>query len=145
VRRLDGPPPSPAHFDLVKKRKRALLIAGIVVAALIGIMAAGAFPGMGFVRRMTVSPVDLSKIADGVYPGSFRAGRFSYSVEVTVKDHKIEAVKSAGRKQAQDAVTRQIFARIVEGQSVQADTVSGASLTTKAVSKAVENALSPAH
>jgi uncharacterized protein with FMN-binding domain len=129
----------------VKKGKKALLIVGIVVAALIGIMAIASLPGMGFVRRMTVSPVDLSKVSDGLYPGSFRAGRFSYSVEVTVKDHRIEAVKSAGRKQAQDAVIRQIFARIVEGQSVKVDTVSGASLTTKAVSKAVENALSPAH
>jgi uncharacterized protein with FMN-binding domain len=129
----------------VKKGKKALLIVGIVVAALIGIMAIASLPGMGAVRRMAVNEVDLSKVADGLYPGSFRAGRFSYSVEVMVKDHKIEAVKSAGRKQAQDAVVRQIFARIVEGQSVKVDTVSGASLTTKAVSKAVENALSPAH
>jgi len=122
-----------------------LLIVGIVAAALIAVMALAAFPGMGAVRRMAVNPVDLSKIADGAYPGSFKAGRFSYSVEVTVKDHRIEAVKSTGAKQAQDTVVQKIFERIREAQSVQVDTVSGASLTTKAVSKAVENALSRAH
>jgi uncharacterized protein with FMN-binding domain len=127
----------------VKKGKKALLIVGIVIVALIGIMAGAAFPGMGAVRRLTVNPVDLSKVADGSYSGSFRAGRFSYSVEVTVKDHRIEAVTSTGAKQAQDAVVQQIFSRIVEAQSVQVDAVSGASLTTKAVSKAVENALKP--
>jgi uncharacterized protein with FMN-binding domain len=62
---------------------------------------------------------------------------------VTVKDHRLQAVKSTGGRQAQDAVIQQIFARIVEVQSVQVDTVSGASHTTKAVSKAVENALHP--
>ena len=127
----------------MKKGKKALLIVGIVVAALIAVMAMAAFPGMGAVRRMAVNPVDLSKIADGTYPGAFKAGRFSYSVQVTVKDHRIEAVKSTGKKQAQDAILLQIFSRIVEAQSVQVDAVSGASLTTKAVSKAVENALSP--
>jgi uncharacterized protein with FMN-binding domain len=50
-------------------------------------------------------------------------------------------VRSTGRAQAQDAFARKIFERIVAQQSVKVDTVSGASLTTKAVSKAVENAL----
>jgi uncharacterized protein with FMN-binding domain len=44
-----------------------------------------------------------------------------------------------------NAVMEQIFDRIVQDQSVAVDTVSGASLTTKAVSKAVENALTPGH
>lgn len=128
----------------MKTGSKILLIVGIVIAALIGIMAIGAFYGMGAVRRLAVNPVDLAGIEDGVYSGSFRKGRFSYSVEVTVKDHRLQAVKSTGGRQAQDAVIQQIFARIVEVQSVQVDTVSGASLTTKAVSKAVENALHPA-
>jgi uncharacterized protein with FMN-binding domain len=129
----------------VKKGKKALLIVGIVFIVLIGIMAIASLNGMGYVRKMTVNPVDLSKIDDGAYPGSFTQGRFSYSVEVTVKDHRIQAVKSTGSKQAMNAVTEQILDRIVQDQSVAVDTVSGASLSTKAVSKAVENALTPDH
>jgi len=127
----------------VKKGKKVLLIVGIVVVASIGITAIGAYSGMGAVRGMTVNPVDLSRIADGAYPGSFKKGRFSYSVEVTVKDHRIQDVKPTGRRQAQEAVVQRILARILEAQSVKVDTVSGASLTTKAVSKAAENALNP--
>ena len=130
--------------DNVKKGKKVLLIVGIVVVALVGIMAIVAFSGMGYVRKMTVNPVDLSKIVDGVHPGSFTRGRFSYSVEVTVEDHQIEGLKSTGSRQATDAVMEQVFNRIIREQSVKVDTVSGASLTTKAVSKAVENALTPA-
>jgi uncharacterized protein with FMN-binding domain len=129
----------------VKKGKKALLIVGIVFIVLIGIMAIVSFNGMGYVQKMTVNPVDLSKIADSEYPGSFTQGRFSYSVEVTVKDHRIRAVRSTGSRQVMNAVMEQIFDRIVQDQSVAVDTVSGASLTTKAVSKAVENALTQAY
>lgn len=127
----------------MKKGKKALLIVGIVFIALIGILAIVALGGMSYIRNMAVDPVDLSKLADGVYPGSFIRGRFSYSVEVTLKDHRIEAVKSTGAEQAMGAMVQQIFDRIVQDQTVAVDTVSGASLTTRAVAKAVENALTP--
>jgi len=126
----------------VKKGKKALLIVGIIIAVLVGLIAIVTFNGMGYVRKMAVNPVDLSKVADGAYAGTFKKGRFSYSVEVAVKDHRIQAVKMTSPKQAMNAIIEQIFARIVQDQSVKVDTVSGASLTTKAVSKAVENALS---
>ena len=127
----------------MKKGKKILLIAGIVVATLLAVMAAAAFPGMGAVRRMTVDAVDLSQVADGRYQGSFKKGRFSYAVQVEVKDHRIQAAASTGSAQAQNEVVKRILARIVEAQSVPVDTVSGASLTTKAVSKAVQSALHP--
>ncbi len=129
----------------MKKGRKVLLIVGLVVLGLVGIMALTALRGMGAVRRMTVDPVDLAQVPDGLYPGGFKAGRFSYSVEVTVKDHRIQAVRSTGKAQGQDQIVRQILARIVESQTVKVDTVSGASLTTKAVSKAAENALRAAH
>jgi uncharacterized protein with FMN-binding domain len=125
----------------MKKGRKALLITGIVLAALVGLIAGVAFSGMGYVRKMEVNPVDLSAVADGVYPGSFKKGRFSYSVEVRVKDHRIEAVRSAATGKAIDPAVERVFGRILQDQSVKIDTVSGASLTTKAVSKAAENAL----
>ncbi len=128
----------------MKRGKKALLIVGIVVVALVGIMAIAALNGMGYVRKMTVNPVDLSKIDDGMYVGSFKKGRFSYSVEVVVKDHRIQEAKATDPKQVTSPIITQIFARIVQDQSVRVDTVSGASLTTKAVSKAAENALNKA-
>jgi uncharacterized protein with FMN-binding domain len=128
----------------LKKGKKALLIVGIIIVVLVAAMAIGTLNGMSYVRKMTVNLVDLSKISDGVYAGSFKKGRFSYSVEVAVKDHRIQAAKPTDPKQVTSAIIEQIFARIVQDQSVRVDTVSGASLTTKAVCKAAENALNPA-
>jgi uncharacterized protein with FMN-binding domain len=128
----------------MKKGRRILLIAGAVVVLLIGMMAILAFSGMGYVRKLVVNPVNLSRIADGTHEGRFARGRFSYTVEVSVQDHRIAAVKLMGPQQAQDTLIREVLDSIVRNQSVTVDTVSGASLTTKAVSKAVENALIPA-
>ena len=125
----------------MKRGIRVLLIAAGVVAALLIVMVIGATAGMGAVRRTRVNPVDLQQIADGVYGGSFRKGRFAYGVEVTVRDHRIVSADSTDRLQPQEAVVREILARVVERQSVALDTVSGATLTTRAVTKAVENAL----
>jgi len=128
----------------MKKGIKVLLIVLAVLVALIGIGLIGAYSGMGYVKTMTGNPVDLSKIADGSYTGTFKQGRVAHSVEVTVRDHRIEAVKTTGTKTPTDPVKAKIFERIVQEQAVNVDTVSGASLTTKAVTKAVENALSGA-
>ncbi len=125
----------------MKKGRKALLIVGIVFVVLVGGMAAGVFSGMRYVRNMKVYPVDLSKVADGRYAGSFARGRFSYSVEVVVKNHRIEAVKSTGAKQPTEGIAQMVFERIIQEQAVDVDTVAGASLTSKAAAKAVENAL----
>ena len=72
----------------------------IVLYILIGIVAVGGIGlffglmGQGYIKRMVINEVDLSKVADGVYTGGFRKMRWNYTVEVTVKDHLITAVKT---------------------------------------------------
>lgn len=128
----------------MKKKRRGCLIAlivfGAVVVVLVGIMAAAAFPGMGYVRHMTIAPVDLSKVPDGSYQGSFHRGRFQFAVAVTVKGNRIEAIDMTDKAKA-TAITRAIAVAIIQKQSVAIDAVSGASLSTKAFAAAVGNAL----
>ncbi len=126
----------------MKRRGRVLIIVLGIFVVLIGVMASAAIPGMGAVRRMTVSQVDLSRIPDGTYRGAFARGRFQFAVDVSVKDHRIDAVALGDPAKAND-MTRAIAAAIIERQKVAIDAVSGASLTTKAFTKAVENALAP--
>jgi uncharacterized protein with FMN-binding domain len=53
--------------------------------------------------------------------------------------------RRALRRGTSDAhVQRQVISRVVETQSLQVDTVSGATVTTRAALKAIENALSAA-
>jgi uncharacterized protein with FMN-binding domain len=124
----------------VRKVRKGLLITLGVVLVLVGAMAIASFPGMGAVRRTQVAAVDLSRVADGSYEGAFIAGRFRYAVSVDVKENRITAVSLQDPAKEND-VTRAIAAAIMDRQTVVIDAVSGASLTTRAYTRAVEIAL----
>ena len=123
----------------MRKGVRRLLIALIIVFAVAGGMAALLFGGMGAIRRMPAAVADLSSVADGAYRGSFSRGRWRFEVEATVADHKIQALRRLDSPE--EPLATAIIERILAEQSVSIDTVSGASITTKALAKAVENAL----
>jgi uncharacterized protein with FMN-binding domain len=101
--------------------------------------------GMGEVKNLVINSVDLSKISDGVYQGSYHKGRWTYDVQVTIKNHAITAAKNTNKRMAiMKDFNDKAEAAIIKKQSPQIDIVSGASVNTKALSKAVENALAPA-
>jgi len=88
--------------------------------------------------------VDLEKIEDGVYQGEFTGGRWKNKLEVTVKNHKITDIKllQASDMSGIKDIGEKVFKKVEEEQSLQIDTVSGATVHTKAVLKSIENALS---
>ncbi len=122
-------------------RKVWYILGGLAVIAVAFVLFL--FYGMGAVRSLQVGDVDLSKVGDGVQEGEFHKGRWSYKVAVSVKDHKITGIEVLGGsgKMFSD-LNREITAKVVAGQTPNVDVVSGATATTKAFTKAVENALS---
>lgn len=99
--------------------------------------------GMGSIKAMGIDTVDLSRLADGLYRGSFKRGRWAFRVEVTVKDHRIEKVDLVGDPewQIKEEMASELIGRIIRNQSPKVDAISGATVTCKAFLKAVENAL----
>jgi uncharacterized protein with FMN-binding domain len=94
------------------------------------------------VRAMPINHVDLTQTKDGDYPGSFAYGGFKYEVVVTVANHEIKNItitKNRNTSHAQKAEC--VVSRILERQKNDVDAVSGATTTSKALLKAVENGL----
>jgi uncharacterized protein with FMN-binding domain len=90
----------------------------------------------------------------GEYAGGMYKMRAT-KVEVTLSSGKvteIKLLKGAMDKEGKPAVLlltkgmsiNDLFGRVIESQSLQVDTISGATLTSKAHLKAVENALEQA-
>lgn len=126
---------------LSRKLKVILIVIGAVIAVALG------FAGWAFVdviryNELVIRNVDLPNIADGVYEGSFEGGRFSNSLEITVKDHEIVDIKMLKSSTSQEDICRRIYAKVIGKQSLEIDTVSGATVTTLTTLKAIENALS---
>lgn len=93
-------------------------------------------------RNTPIEDIDVSGIADGVYEGESTFGSYTYHVRVTVSGHRITDIEDvAPRDSVYVQYATGVFARIIEKQTPDVDAISGATTTSKAFMKAVENAL----
>lgn len=98
--------------------------------------------GQSAIKEIEIADVDLSTVADGVYEGSFKQGRWNYRVAVTVKDHKITRIELLSKRDKMfENMYQTAFERVLAAQSPNVDAVSGATVSSKALLKAIENAL----
>ncbi|MTK11419.1 MAG: FMN-binding protein [Clostridiaceae bacterium] len=94
------------------------------------------------IRNMPIGSVNLTKINDGVYKGEAKIGSYVYKVKVEVKNHRIIDIKGVeNRKSVYVTYAEGVFQKIIREQMVDVDVVTGATTTSKAFMKAVENAL----
>ena len=97
-------------------------------------------------RSLPLNAVNFGKLNDGTYHGVYAGGMYKWRAnecDVTVSSGKVTdiqlaASKDPGGKNTQHQV---LYDRVVQAQSLQVDTISGATLTSKAYLQAVENAL----
>jgi uncharacterized protein with FMN-binding domain len=121
-----------------------IIVVLILVVAIIGVsVITYTTRGLKTYRNMTILDVDLSTISDGIYTGIFDGGRWSNTVAVTVKDHKITVIQIMEGYSNTD-INQIIFDEVIEKQSPNVDAVTGATVSSKAIMKAVEDALTNA-
>lgn len=112
-----------------------LLLIGLVG---VFVVSRGLKPG----ANLAINEVNLSSLSDGMYNGKYNAGRWTNEMNVTIKDHKIikiEVVKDVTFSLPK--VTEAIISEVLEKQNTNVDVISGATVTSKAYLKAIENAL----
>ncbi len=94
------------------------------------------------VRAMPIGDVNLATVSDGAHRGTFTYGGFTYEVETVVRDGRIERVRVLQNRDSRYAkMAVGVADRIVARQTPNVDAVSGATTTSKALMKAVENSL----
>lgn len=97
--------------------------------------------GLDTGEKVVIEDINLSSVNDGIYKGKYNAGRWSNEVNVTVKDHKItkiDVVKDVTISKQE--VKEEIIKNVIEKQNTNVDVVSGATVTSKAYLKSMENA-----
>ncbi len=93
-------------------------------------------------RQIPIGHVDLEKVKDGEYSGDFTYGGFTYVVNVAVGNHAITRINVIHNRNTSHAKKAEgVISRIMAEQKNDMDAVSGATTTSKALLKAVENAL----
>ncbi len=124
---------------------KVLKIIGLIFLLFIIVASSSMFyltKGLEEVLNVGINPVDLSGIEDGVYSGSYDLGRWANELKVTVENHKITDIQiEEDVKFAQPEVSSQLFQRVIKEQNTTVDAISGATVTSKAYLKSIENAL----
>ena len=119
------------------------IVAGLVILFVgAGLLDA---PGRKAGERLQVGKVDFSSLKDGIYEGQYMGGRWSNKVRVTVASGKvtgIEILRDVWFRKPE--LTEQVVSDVIKSQSLDVDIVSGATVTTRAYLKAMENALTEA-
>ena len=140
-----------------KRKKRLGWLISLLILLVLGTVGTVAViadaPSRQELQALVIDDVDFSFLKDGVYTGSYsgtKGSKRDATVEVTilkgevVSIHTIEgAVDDTGNPlDLGDGVTIDtLFAAVLEHKSLQVDTISGATLTSKAHLKALETAL----
>ncbi len=127
-----------------KRGKTIVIIFSIILGITIVILIVGGIYSWRFIsgsHKIVVGNVDLSKVADGTYEGSYSFFHDSAKVRVTVADHRITDIESLSGGGAAKNDIPTLIQRILAQQSPQVDLVTGASISQKVFLKAVENAL----
>ena len=96
-------------------------------------------------RRMPVKDIGAAGIPDGFYTGESAIGNFTYRVNVEIRSGRITDISEVGgRHSAYVEYAQGIFSKIIQDQTANTDAITGATTTSKAYMKAVEDALSRA-
>jgi uncharacterized protein with FMN-binding domain len=136
-----------------RKGKSKMLIAINVMVILVVVGAGGGLLFTAGERReaknLPIAAVNFKQLQDGTYVGEYQGGMYKWRanrVQVTVSSSKVTDIKILEQTEKRPSeLTDELFGRVIRSQSLQVDTISGATLTSKAYLKGVENALNIAH
>lgn len=102
------------------------------------------FATAAFVLRpqtLSIGKVDLNTVADGEYIGVCQNKILFAVVKVEIQDHKITDIEVVEHKASYMEQAKQIAGAVSSAQSLDVDAITGATLTSDTVLKAIENAL----
>lgn len=91
---------------------------------------------------ISLNGIDISKLDDGKYTGEYDHGRWTNKLDITVKNNKItEILIKDDVTFSKPGVSEELFNKVIETQSTKIDAISGATVTSKAYLKSIENVL----
>lgn len=94
-------------------------------------------------RTLDIGQVDLNAVGDGTYIGvcQNKLKLLFTVVKVEVNSHEIRGIEILEHKESYLTQAEMIANDVLSKQSLEADAISGATLTSDTVLKAIENAL----
>ncbi len=100
------------------------------------------FGGSRAAANLTIHPINPAAVSDGVYPGEARLEGVRIRLEVTVESGAITNLSIVEHENGIGyRAEKPVIEQIIRKQTNVVDVVTGASISSKLIMKAVENAL----
>ena len=125
----------------MKKSKKALIIVCItfVLLLVIGIIPVGIIVNRA--NNLSIQTPALSEISDGKYIGECSVPPVFVKVEVSVEHYQITDVDILRHENGLGSPAESVVDDVIQSQSLDVDAISGATVSSKCILKAIENAL----
>lgn len=92
-------------------------------------------------QRLEIGTIDLHAVQDGDYIGVCQNKILFAVVKVKVQDHKLADIEIVEHKASYMEQAERVAGAVCSAQSLEVDAITGATLTSDTVLKAIENAL----
>lgn len=120
--------------------RKIFSVLGVFILIIAALMAIDAFFGRRAILAMKIGDIELGKYADGIYEGIYEYYRWSNEVSVSLVNHKITDIDVSDAENLPKGLVDKITNEVIKKQSLDVDAVSGATVTSKTILKAIENA-----
>jgi uncharacterized protein with FMN-binding domain len=92
-------------------------------------------------KNQELGRLNVAGKADGVYRGAYKTWPLAAEVDVTIKAGTIAGIDLVRHRYGRGKPAELILERVIEKQSLDVDTVSGATASSKTILIAIRNAL----
>jgi uncharacterized protein with FMN-binding domain len=92
-------------------------------------------------KKIEINSPDLNTIANGTYQGKSKVGPVRVTLDVNVENGTIVSIQIIRHFNGRGKKAEAIVPEIIKAQSLDVDVITGATGSSKAILKAIENAL----
>ena len=126
-------------------KKRKIVMIGSIFLVLALIVAFGVWKqvesNLETLKETPLTRIDFSRVADGAYRGEYSIFPVSAEVEVTISGGTIKEIEIVKHGHGRGEEGEKVAERVLQAESLEVDTVSGATYSSLVILKAIEQAL----
>lgn len=116
----------------------------VLTIVLLCVVVLGVVVALNIPKPAKIPQLDLSTLSDGQYDGQFDNGLIAAEVAVVISDHRIETIDLLSHRYGMGQKAEAIVDDVISAQSLDVDAISGATLSSNTILKAIANALEEA-
>ena len=113
----------------------------LAIVLIVGALGIYGYNAMANPENIAVGSVDISQVPNGVYTGEAKNGFVKAKVSVVVADGTITSIDILNHRTGKGKPAEAITQDVINAQSLEVDAISSATISSKTILQAIENAL----